>query len=170
MASERFLADLTRLVPDLYRFAQSMTRNTDFAEELVSETVITALKRWEGYTPGTNMTAWLFTIQANLYRNMLRKRYYRSLFETDADATSVGIPAPQQGVVELDDAIRIIEQLPSEQRAALYLVCRDGHSYEEAARILDCEVGTVKSRVHRARAAIAKAFEGENDAAATPRP
>jgi RNA polymerase sigma-70 factor (ECF subfamily) len=146
-----------------------MSRSKDIAEDLVSETVITALKNWDQYTPGTNMGAWLYTIQAGHYRNLVRKNRKTAFFETDEDASFVGIPAPQQSSVELIDAIRIIDTLPSDQRSALYLICRDGHSYEDAARILDCEVGTVKSRVYRARAAIAKAFEGEVAQSATPK-
>jgi len=161
MPSERFREDLKNLVPDLFRFAQSMSRNKEIAEELAAETVIVAMRNWEQFRPGSNMAAWLYTIQAGIYQNMLRKNRKRTFYETDADATMVGFPAPQQSTVDLDDAFRVIETLPDEQRQAIYLVCRDGHSYEDAARILACEIGTVKSRIYRARAAIAKAFEGE---------
>jgi len=169
MPSERFREELKERIPDLYRFAQSMSRSRDIAEDLVSETVITALKNWEQYTPGTNMGAWLYAIQAGHYRNLVRRNRKVAFYETDEDASFVGFPAPQQSSVDLGDAMRIIEKLPNEQKLALYLICRDGHSYEDAARILDCEVGTVKSRVYRARATIAKAFEGEAPQAAAPR-
>lgn len=169
MPSERFRQELKERVPDLYRFAQSMSRSKDLAEDLVSETVITALKNWEQFTPGTNMGAWLYSIQVGHYRNLVRKNRKVAFFETDEDASFVGIPAPQDSVIDLRDAMKVIDRLPDEQRAALYLICRDGHSYEDAARILDCEVGTVKSRIYRARATIAKALQDDTPLAAAPR-
>jgi len=158
MKHDAFNRELRRTIPDLIRFARAISRDTETTEELVGETLVKALQLKERFEPGSNMRAWLYKIASGLYRNMNRKRRLRSLFESDGNATVVSIPPSQDGTIDLEDAARIIASLPEEQRLALQLVTYHGHSYGSAAAILGCEIGTLKSRVSRARAEIAKAL------------
>src|SRR5277367_4122558 len=117
-------------VPSLRAFAISLCGNIDRADDLVQETLLRALSHIDSFEPGTNMPAWLFTILRNLFRSEYRKR---------------------RREVEVEEFRTALAKLPSDQREALILVGASGFSYEDAAGICGCAVGTIKSRVNRAR-------------------
>ena len=142
-------------VPSLRAFAISLCGNVDRADDLVQETLLRALANIHSFQPGTNMSAWLFTILRNHFRSEYRKRR-REVEDTDGSyAESLKSHPEQPGRVELSEFRTALQKLPADQREALILVGASGFSYEEAANICGCAVGTIKSRVNRARTRLA---------------
>jgi len=138
-------------VPSLRAFAISLSGNVDRADDLVQETLLRAMANIDTFQPGTNMSAWLFTILRNLFRSEYRKRR-REVEDTDGSyAESLKSHPEQHGRVEFEEFRAALGKLPQDQREALLLVGASGFSYEEAAAICECAVGTIKSRVNRAR-------------------
>lgn len=149
-------------IPSLRAFAISLSGNVDRADDLVQETILRALANIQSFQPGTNMPAWLFTILRNLFRSEYRKRR-REVEDADGSLAETLKSHPDQlGRVEFNEFRVALAQLPAEQREALILVGASGFSYEEAADICECAVGTIKSRVNRARSRLAKLLEVEN--------
>jgi RNA polymerase sigma-70 factor (ECF subfamily) len=149
-------------VPSLRAFAISLSGNVDRADDLVQETLLRALANIHSFQPGTNLSAWLFTILRNLFRSEYRKRK-REVEDTDGSfAESLKSYPDQIGRVEFQEFRAALAQLPAEQREALILVGASGFSYEEAADICECAVGTIKSRVNRARGRLAKLLSIDN--------
>lgn len=153
-----FKRELIAHLPNLRAFAYSLCGNMDKADDYVQETLMKAWAAMDSYEPGSNMKAWLFTILRNVFYSECRKR--RREVE-DADGVLAGrlsVHAAQHGHMDLQDLTRVIQELPPEQREALVLVGASGLSYEEAAEICGCAVGTIKSRVSRARQRLAEAL------------
>ena len=149
-------------IPSLRAFAISLSGNVDRADDLVQETILRALANINSFQPGTNLPAWLFTILRNLFRSEYRKRK-REVEDADGSyAESLKSHPDQLGRVEFQEFRAALSQLPDEQREALILVGASGFSYEEAADICGCAVGTIKSRVNRARTRLAKLMHVEN--------
>ncbi|KAB2883115.1 MAG: sigma-70 family RNA polymerase sigma factor [Pseudorhodoplanes sp.] len=143
-------------VPSLRAFAISLSGNVDRADDLVQETMLRALANIHSFQPGTNMNAWLFTILRNLFRSEYRKRK-REVEDTDGRFAEQLKSHPEQlGRIEFEEFRNALAHLPDEQREALILVGASGFSYEEAASICGCAVGTIKSRVNRARNRLAR--------------
>src|SRR5690349_8739645 len=152
-------------VPSLRAFAISLCGNVDRADDLVQETLLRALANINSFQPGTNMSAWLFTILRNLFRSEYRKRR-REVEDTDGSyAESLKSQPEQVGRVEFEEFRVALGKLPPDQREALILVGASGFSYEEAAEICGCAVGTIKSRVNRARGRLGELMqiEGSDD-------
>jgi RNA polymerase sigma-70 factor (ECF subfamily) len=142
-------------VPSLRAFAISLSGNVDRADDLVQETLLRALANIDSFQPGSNMPAWLFTILRNLFRSEYRKRR-REVEDADGSyAQSLKSQPEQSGHIEFQEFRQALAKLPPDQREALILVGASGFSYEEAADICGCAVGTIKSRVNRARARLA---------------
>src|SRR5471030_2345281 len=138
-------------VPSLRAFAISLSGNVDRADDLVQETLLRALANIHSFQPGTNMSAWLFTILRNLFRSEYRKRR-REVEDADGSYADSLKSQPEQGShLEFKEFKTALAKLPADQREALILVGASGFSYEEAAAICECAVGTIKSRVNRAR-------------------
>jgi RNA polymerase sigma-70 factor (ECF subfamily) len=152
-------------VPSLRAFAISLSGNVDRADDLVQETLLRAIANIESFQPGTNMSAWLFTILRNLFRSEYRKRR-REVEDTDGSYAESLKSQPEQGShLEFKEFRAALAKLPPDQREALILVGASGFSYEEAAAICECAVGTIKSRVNRARNRLADllSIEGAED-------
>jgi len=146
-------------IPSLRAFAISLSGNVDRADDLVQETILRAFANIHSFQPGTNMPAWLFTILRNLFRSEYRKRR-REVEDADGSFADTLKSHPDQiGRVEFQEFRTALAQLPAEQREALILVGASGFSYEEAADICECAVGTIKSRVNRARSRLAKLLQ-----------
>jgi RNA polymerase sigma-70 factor (ECF subfamily) len=157
-----FEAEALRWFPELTRFALSLTRNEADADDLVQETFLRAYAAWDRFTPGTECRGWLFVICRNTFRRT-RLRESRQVEADDAElealaAAALHASALQAGYgslfseVDLSDAIRrALEALPENFREAVTLVDVNDQSYEDAARILDVPIGTVRSRLFRAR-------------------
>lgn len=152
--ANEFRDDLVRALPALRTFALSLTGDLTRADDLVQETFARAWTKWHHFTPGTNFTAWLFTILRNQLYTEMRKRK-REVEDADgAWAAKMTAPADQDDASTLKVVWEKIGRLPQPQRQALLLVGAEGRTYEEAAALLGCQVGTVKSRVSRARAVL----------------
>jgi len=143
-------------IPNLRAFAMSLSGNADRADDLVQETVMRAMANIGSFTPGTNMAAWLFTILRNLFRSQYRKRR-REVEDPDGSyLASLKLPPEQFGRLEFKELIEALAKVPHVQREALLLVAASGFSYDEAAAICEVAVGTIKSRVFRARQLLAE--------------
>lgn len=150
--SAGFKNDLLAAIPSLRAFAMSLSQNADKADDLVQETLVKAWDKHESFQMGTNIKAWLFTILRNEFYSQMRKRG-REVQDSDGVMTArLAVHPSQHGVLDLEDFRVALEQLPDDQREAVILIGASGFSYEEAAEICGCAVGTIKSRVSRARA------------------
>lgn len=157
-----FRAALLESLPHLRAFARSLTRNADLADDLVHEAVVRALAATEQFTPGTNFRAWIFTILRHHYYNDSRKWHSRAMpLEGEAETSQATSP-PQQAHMEFSDFRRAFWQLPPDQREVLILVGASGLSYEQAAEVCGCRLGTIKSRVSRARAELKRILDEDN--------
>jgi RNA polymerase sigma-70 factor (ECF subfamily) len=146
-----FRDSLLAAVPSLRAFAISLSGNIDRADDLVQDTLVRAIANSHRFEPGTNLNAWLFTILRNLFHSEYRKRR-REVEDPDGAYAEQLTSLPEQGArLDFEDFRSALATLPSEQREALLLVGASGFSYEETAEICGCAVGTVKSRVNRAR-------------------
>ena len=151
VASPAFKVDLLGAIPSLRAFAVSLSQNSDKADDLVQETLVKAWDKHESFQPGTNLKAWLFTILRNEFYSQMRKRG-REVQDSDGIMTArLAVHPAQHGMLDLEDFRGALEQLPEDQREAIILIGASGFSYEEAAEICNCAVGTIKSRVSRAR-------------------
>ena len=152
-------------VTSLRAFAISLSGNVDRADDLVQETLLRAMANIDSFQPGTNMSAWLFTILRNLFRSEYRKRRREVPDSDGAYAENMKTQPEQTSRVEFEEFRTALNKLPTDQREALILVGASGFSYEEAAEICGCAVGTIKSRVNRARTRLAEllSIDGVND-------
>ena len=151
VVSSKMRDDLIAVVPNLRAFAVSLCGNPDRADDLVQETLVKAWSNLDSFVEGTNLPAWLFTILRNIYYSEYRKRR-REVADSDGFHAARLASAPAQtGHMDFLDFREALQHLPSDQREALILIGASGLSYEDAAQICNCAVGTMKSRVNRAR-------------------
>jgi len=151
-----FQDGLAALVPNLRAFARSLSGNADQADDLVQETLVKAWHHRASFAPGSNLKAWLFTILRNVYLSERRKRKHEVRDDEGKLAAQLSVEGAQGGHMDLVDFAKAFSHLPSVQREALILVGAEGFSYEDAAAMCGCAVGTVKSRVSRARMRLAE--------------
>jgi len=156
LIDQAFVNGVLASVTSLRAFAISLTRDAEKAEDLVQETVLRAISKQEQFVAGTNIQAWLFTILRNQFCSDHRKSL-REVEDGDGSyaATMIALP-DQEDRIMIHDLEAALHKLPEGQREAILLVGADGLSYEEAAQVLGCAVGTVKSRVNRARSCLAE--------------
>lgn len=152
--------EMVELVPQLRAFARSLCRDATRADDLVQEALVRALSNLGQFTPGTNLKAWLFTIVRNEYYTFLRRGRFETLDDREGALPEPTVPPEHEGELQLRDLNRALGQLSPDQREALILVTASGFSYEEAATICGCAVGTIKSRVGRAREQLSRLLEG----------
>src|SRR5215213_11695801 len=139
-------------VPSLRAFGISLTGDVDRADDLVQDTLLRALANVDRFEPGTNLNAWLFTILRNLFHSEYRKQR-REVEDADGSyAARLKTHPEQQAHLDFDDFRSALSKLSADHREALLLVGAEGLSYEEAAAVCGVAVGTIKSRVNRARA------------------
>jgi RNA polymerase sigma-70 factor (ECF subfamily) len=152
-------------LPNLRAFAASLSGSMQTADDLVQDTAVKAWGNQDKFQEGTSLRAWLFTILRNTYFSMYRKKG-REVQDVDgAYSARLAVSASQESHVDLADFRAALATLPDEQREALVMIGASGLSYEEAAEISGVPVGTVKSRVNRARAKLASmlSIEGLDD-------
>lgn len=151
---------LIEALPRLRAFARSLCGNRDRADDLVQETITRALANRDKFQPGTNLNAWLVTILRNHFYSEGRKRR-REVEDADgAYAARLADQPAQESTLDMRDFLRALQALPDEQREALILVGASGFSYEEVSAISGVRVGTVKSRVSRARSRLQELLAG----------
>jgi RNA polymerase sigma-70 factor (ECF subfamily) len=159
--------ELVKWIPNLRAFALSLTQSAQHSDDLVQDTLVKALANLDKFEIGTNLRAWLFTILRNSFYNEIRHRKYHQTATLDEiDPGAVDLRATQEKYVEFQDVLRGLSRLVPEQREAIILIAAEGLSYEEAAAICKCPVGTVKSRLSRARRRLEEYANGESAAPA----
>jgi RNA polymerase sigma-70 factor, ECF subfamily len=155
-------ADILPMVPHLRAFARSLTAgNVDQADDLVQDTLLQALKAWQRFTPGTNLKAWLFTILHNRFRSVVSRMHVKVEVASDNLERLASVPAFQEGRVEVLEFKLAFARLTPAHREVLVLHAVHGLPYERVAEICGCKVGTVKSRINRARNLLKRMLLGE---------
>src|SRR5665213_2031725 len=154
-----FKADLVALIPHLRAFARTLAGDPASADDLAQDAMMKAWDARASFQMGTNMKAWTFMILRNQFYSEKRRAWRQTQLDQEAaERTLVAVDDPEAPVA-LDELRLGLATLPSEQREALVLVGAGGFAYEEAAAICGCAVGTVKSRVSRARKALQAILE-----------
>jgi RNA polymerase sigma factor (sigma-70 family) len=150
MAADDRATLLEAQIPALRRYAYGLVREPDMADDLVQDCLERALSRWYLRRSEGDLRAWLFTILRNLYINAYRARRRRGPIGTLDEALSTGTQDPESGI-EARAALAALDQLPEDQKSLLLLIAVEGLSYEETAKVLGIPIGTVMSRLSRAR-------------------
>src|SRR5215212_443681 len=153
-------------IPGMRAFAISLTNDRDLADDLVQEALTKAWASLDGFEPGSNMNAWLFTILRNGFYSNYRKRRREVEDPDEKHAARLATAPEQQGKLDFQDTRTALAKLPPDQGEALLLVAAEGLSYDEVAEICGVAIGTIKSRVHRGRARLAEllGLDGLDDA------
>lgn len=157
---------ITQQVPRLRRYARALTGDRSAADDLVQDTLERALSRFHLWRQGSDLRAWLFTIMHNIYVNQARARIRRQHEALETDPAAESVHAPEPDWLELRDIDGALARLPHEQRAVVLLVGLEQFTYEEAARVLDVPIGTVMSRLSRARERLRAMLGGDVKTAA----
>jgi RNA polymerase sigma-70 factor (ECF subfamily) len=159
-------------IPRLRRYARSLTFNQDDADDLVQEALTRALSKLHLWQSGTNMRAWLFTITHNVHVTALRRQQRRPRQSLEISPENPGPPQPgnQLDSLQLHEVQTAFEQLSEDHREVLHLIVIDGMSYDQAAEVIGCAVGTIRSRLSRARSALTQLLEDGAGAAARRMP
>jgi RNA polymerase sigma-70 factor (ECF subfamily) len=158
---------IVALLPRLRRFAMSLTGNLTDADDLVQDTVERALKNISRWEPGTRLDSWLYRIAQNRFIDGVRqRRQHRSVPESETDRElSVDGTRTAEARLMLAEAVKAMQALPDEQRVVASLVLVEGFGYQETADILNVPIGTVTSRLARAREALAARLNPTTEAA-----
>jgi len=156
--------DIVAMIPALRAFAWSLSRNGSDADDLVQDTLIKAWSNRDKFEAGTNLRAWLFTILRNTYYTSVIRRRREVRDETGEYASTLRAAPSQDWSMAIHALQDALAQLPDEHREALILVGAAGLSYEETAEICGCALGTIKSRVNRARTRLLRMMDAETSA------
>ena len=150
-----FKTELTQLIPHMRAFARTLCGNATEADDLAQDALLKAWDKRDSYTPGTNLKAWVFMITRNQFYSDKRRSWRVNQLDPEvAERTLMAVSDPMASL-ELDELRRALTWLSDEQREALILIGAGGMSYEEVAEICGAAVGTIKSRVSRARDRVA---------------
>lgn len=156
-----FKAALIEVIPHLRAFGRSLSRSADAADDLVQETLLKAWLARDRFVPNSNLRAWTFTILRNVFLSERRRDRFNADWNDEIAESVLFSSAGQDQNLHLQDLQRALTALPDRQRDALILICAGGFSYDEAAEICGCAIGTIKSRVARARRFLEEMFEFE---------
>jgi RNA polymerase sigma-70 factor (ECF subfamily) len=163
--------ELVALLPQLRGFARSLTGgDSHFADDLVQDTVVLALRSWHSFQPGTSLKSWLLKILHNRFHSQMRRKYKSAEVVREDLANLSWVPSSQHVGLEVDAFKGAFKALKPEHRAVLVLSAVHGLSYEAIAEICRCQVGTVKSRISRARSQLKAMLAGEDADAVAPAP
>lgn len=167
---DEFREGLLELVPFLRAFARTLCGQRELADDLAQETLTKAWQARATFQAGTKLKAWLFTILRNEFYSNRRRAWRQAPWDETAAENIPSAGGEQTWAVQLSETVRMLRHLPAEQREALILVGAGGFSYEDTAKIVNCAVGTVKSRVARARKALIAAMDGDGSLGSTSGP
>jgi RNA polymerase sigma-70 factor (ECF subfamily) len=160
-------AALVALIPRLRRYARALTGERFRADDLVQDTLERAIAKWALWRPGTDLRAWTFTIMHNVYVNQVKRSVLAAeSLDPEAGMDREDAAASADTLAQLNALNAALQRLPDEQRELLLLITLEGFSYDEAAHTLGLPIGTVMSRLARARAKLAALLEGESSASA----
>ncbi len=144
-------SEIVQLIPALRAFARTFYRDPNEADDLVQDTLMRALTAIHQFRPGTSMKSWLFTIMRNTFYTRIRIEKREAPGAADCVSTRPASDATQEWSARGREIAAAIQRLPEQQREVIMLIGVLGVSYEEAADICGCAMGTIKSRLHRAR-------------------
>ena len=157
---DQFKKDMVKLVPALRAFARGLCRDRTYADDLVQEAMMRAWASRRTFQQGSNFRAWMFRILRNHFYSNARKRGQFAVWDPEA-AERILIQEPtQEAGLHVEDVNRAMLKLPAQQREMLLLIAGAGMSYEDAALVAGCNIGTVKSRLNRGRAAVRALVDG----------
>lgn len=159
-----FRRQLQEIIPSLRAFARGLCGNRDLADDLAQEAMMRAWAARDSFEPGTNFRAWIFMILRNHFYTTIRKNSRMTSWDPEAAERLLVQEPAQPHAIHMSDVEKALQQLPAEQREMLLLVGAGGASYEEAAEIAGCALGTVKSRLARGRTALAAIINGPDEA------
>jgi len=164
MTSTICTSELETCLPALQRFALSLTRNEDRAGDLVQDTVERALKKAHLFD-GANLRSWMFTICRRVFLNQIRSDKTRgpSIPVEDAPQSALSLAQDQEIIMHFNDVTQAFQRLPTNDKVVLSLVVIEGLKYDEVADLLDIPIGTVRSRLSRARARLESMISAENE-------
>jgi RNA polymerase sigma-70 factor (ECF subfamily) len=158
-ADHEFKTELTALIPQMRAFARSLCRDATAADDLAQDALLKAWNNRASYEPGTNMKAWTFMILRNQFYSDKRRSWRSSQLDPEVAERTLEAASNPMASLELDEVRRALACLPDDQREALILIGAGGLSYEEVSEICGCAIGTIKSRVSRARDRLATIIE-----------
>lgn len=159
-ADKDFHDQLVAIIPSLRAFARGLCGNRDMADDMVQDAMTRAWAARQSYAAGSNFRAWMFMILRNHYYTTLRKNARMVSWDPEvAERVLVAGPTQHDGL-NVQDVQAALQKLPTEQREVLLLIGANGVSYEEAAEIMGCAIGTIKSRLARGRVALAALIDG----------
>lgn len=148
------------LIPALRAFARTFTVDPTDGDDLVQETLVRALRSLDSFQPGTSLKSWLFTIMRNTYCTQYRKKVRESPGATDCVSLQLSTAPGQEWSIAESEVKAALSRLSEDQQQILVMVAGIGFSYEEAASVMNCAIGTIKSRLNRAREALAQEMGG----------
>ncbi|MBU0863223.1 MAG: sigma-70 family RNA polymerase sigma factor, partial [Alphaproteobacteria bacterium] len=154
LSDTEFKTLLAAVIPHLRAYGRSLSGSPDLADDLTQDTMVKAWASRDRFERGTSIKAWTFVILRNTFLSQMRRNKFVGEYDETAVERTMSTPASQEDSGEMADLQRGLMELPQDQREALILVGAGGMSYEEAASICDCALGTMKSRVSRARSAL----------------
>jgi RNA polymerase sigma-70 factor (ECF subfamily) len=160
-----FQTQLISVLPHLRAYGRALTGSADQADDLVQDTIVRLLAAQETFKPGTNFRAWAIAILRNRFIDIRRRARYSSESIDDVDTSSFASPALQESAVFFEETAREFWRLNPAHREIMTLIGINGMSYDKAAEMLGCPVGTVRSRLARARAELQTAIEGPRGSA-----
>jgi RNA polymerase sigma-70 factor (ECF subfamily) len=155
------LAGLGEHVPALRRYAWTLSRSAAEADDLVQDCLVRAVERIRAVRTDEGLRPWLFTIMHNLYVSQWRRKQVRARVIADATEADGTVAASQPATSEMRAVLRSLAELPKEQRSVLVLIAVEGFQYAEVAKMLDIPIGTVMSRLSRARHTLRELVEGK---------
>lgn len=158
---------LATQIPRLRRYARALTRNVQTADDLVQDCLERAWRKAHHWEPGTDLRAWLFTLMHNIHVNGLRRKRPETEPMEHSEYEDPRAPAPDAGL-NLRDLEQGLARLSPEHREVLLLVCLEEMSYEQVAAVIGIPIGTVMSRLHRAREHMRLYMAGERQPKARP--
>jgi RNA polymerase sigma-70 factor, ECF subfamily len=165
-----FARQLEALIPRLRRYARALTRDVSRADDVVQSCLTRALAKQHLWQPGTDLRAWLFTILHNQYVNEVRRSVREGVnVAVEGMAPMLTVQSNAIAVLQLRDLESAIARLPQEQRQVILLVCLEGMAYEQVAAVLQVSVGTVRSRLSRARVQLRLEVKGKTAEIGRPR-
>lgn len=158
-----FKDELLTVIPHLRAFARGLCGRPDLADDLVQESLVRMWGARDRFVPGSSLRAWGFTILRNAYISSLRRDRFGAPYDQELAENLLRTEAAQEGALHLSDMHRLLLRLPAQQREAVLLIGAGDFSYQEAAEIAGCAVGTLKSRVSRARALLTEMLDSGAD-------
>ena len=163
LSDAQFKAELTQVIPRLRAFARSLARDETLADDLVQDTMMRAWNARDRFQQGTSFKSWTFTILRNSFLSSLRRKKFTAEWNEETMADKFTAAADQDRHINIADVQRALYKLPEVQRHALILVGAEQMTYEEAAEVCAVPLGTIKSRVNRGRATLARLMDGDTD-------